>query len=55
VLDRFSVSTKSLFSQSKDNNRSGDHRFPLSEGEEIRRPTPSRILHRGCVRCSWMQ
>ena len=38
VLKRFGVSVKfkSLFSQNKDNNRSGDHRFPLSEGGEAR-------------------
>jgi len=38
VLERFGmgIKLKSLLSQSKDNNRSGDHRFPLSEGGDVR-------------------
>jgi NRPS condensation-like uncharacterized protein len=38
VLKRFGwgVKLKSLFSQSKENNWSGDHRFPLSESGEVR-------------------
>jgi len=38
VLKRFGmgVKFKSLFSQSKENNCSGDHRFPFSEGGEVR-------------------
>jgi NRPS condensation-like uncharacterized protein len=38
VIERFGmgVKLKSLLSQSKDNNRSGDHPFPLSEGGDAR-------------------
>ncbi len=38
VLRRFgmAVKLKSLLSHSKENNRSGDHRFPLSEGGDVR-------------------
>ena len=38
VLERFGmgIKLKSLLSQSKENNRSGDHRFPLSEGGDVR-------------------
>ncbi len=37
VLERFnlSIKLKSLLSQSKDNNRSGGHLFPLSSGEDV--------------------
>ncbi len=37
VLKRFSMiaKLKSLLAQSKDNNRTGDHRFPLSEGGNV--------------------
>ena len=37
---------KSLLSQSKENNRSGDHRFPLSEGGEVRPFIVTRKLGR---------
>jgi len=38
VLRRFGmgIKLKSLLSHSKENNRSGDHRFPLSEGGDVR-------------------
>ena len=38
VLDRFGIriKLKSLLAQRKDNNRSGEHRFPLSEGGDAR-------------------
>ena len=38
VIERFGMGMKlkSLLSQSKDNNRSGEHRFPLSEGGDAR-------------------
>jgi NRPS condensation-like uncharacterized protein len=38
VLDRFGIGIKlkSMLSQSKENNRSGDHRFPLREGGDAR-------------------
>jgi NRPS condensation-like uncharacterized protein len=48
VLKRFamSVKLKSLLMQSKDNNRSGDHRFPLSEGGDVRPFILTRFLER---------
>ena len=51
VLKRFplGVRLKSLFLQSKDNNRSGDHRFPLDEGGEARPFILTRNLGRDRV------
>ena len=48
VLKRFpmSVRLKSLFLQSGDNNRAGDHRFPLIEGGETRPFIVTRKLER---------
>lgn len=48
VLKRFPISVrlKSLFSQSGDNNRTGDHRFPLIEGGETRPFIVTRKLAR---------
>jgi len=48
VLRRFamSVKLKSLLMQSKDNNRSGNHRFPLSEGGDVRPFILTRLLER---------
>jgi len=51
VLRRFAVSDKlkSLLTQSKDNNRSGNHRFPLSEGGHVQPFILTRILERDRV------
>ena len=48
VLERFSagVKLKSLLSQSKENNRSGDHRFPLSESGDAKPWILTRTLGR---------
>ena len=51
VLRRFatSVKLKSLLTQSKDNNRTGSHRFPLSVGGDVRPFILTRVLERGRV------
>ena len=51
VLRRFatSVKLKSLLTQSKDNNRTGNHRFPLSEGGNVRPFILTRTLERDRV------
>ena len=48
VLRRFpmGVKLKSLLTQSKDNNRTGNHRFPLSEGGDVRPFILTRLLER---------
>ena len=48
VLKRFamSIKLKSLLMQSKDNNRSGDHRFPLNEGGDVRPFILTRLMER---------
>jgi NRPS condensation-like uncharacterized protein len=51
VLKRFpmGVKLKSLLMQSKDNNRTGNHRFPLSEGGDVRPFILTRVLERDRV------
>ena len=44
-----SVKLKSLLTQSKDNNRTGNHRFPLSEGGDVRPFILTRVLQRDKV------
>jgi NRPS condensation-like uncharacterized protein len=48
VLKRFPLGVKlrSLLTQSRDNNRSGNHRFPLSEGGDVRPFILTRLLER---------
>ena len=48
VLQRFGIGVrlKSLLSQSAENNRSGDRRFPLSEGADVRPMIVTRRLKR---------
>jgi NRPS condensation-like uncharacterized protein len=51
VLKRFPLGVKlrSLLTQSKDNNRSGNHRFPLTEGGEVRPFILTLLLERDRV------
>jgi NRPS condensation-like uncharacterized protein len=51
VLGRFGIGVrlKSLFSQSNENNRSGEHRFPLSDGGEAQPFIVTRKLGRQSV------
>ncbi len=43
------VKLKSLLMQSNDNNRTGDHQFPLSAGRDVRPFIVTRVLERGKV------
>ena len=48
VLERFGMATKlkSLLSQSRENNRAGDYRFPFSENEDVRPFILTRTLEK---------